>query len=140
RTGRGTGSRRGGGFAAFEHGDRDQEAGGGGAGGDPAPHRRIGLRQVRRQGQQDAADQDHGGPRQPPRGPSGLLVALAFGGGHDAGQVDAYGDGPGHPAGLAVFGGGVADVGERPGRRDTGQHHHRPGVGHRAQQPVHAAR
>src|SRR5690606_28266921 len=81
-----------------------------------------------------------GGPRQPPRGPSGLLVALAFGGGHDAGQVDAYGDGPGHPAGLAVFGGGVADVGERSGRRDRGQHYDRPGVGDCAQQPVHAAR
>jgi hypothetical protein len=39
-----------------------------------------------------------------------LLVALSFAGGHDAGQVDADGDGPGHGAGLAVLGGGVTDV------------------------------
>jgi hypothetical protein len=70
------------------------------------------LGEVRGQGQQDAAAQHDGGPRQRPVGAAGAFVALAFAGGHDAGQVDADGDGPGHPAVLAVFGGGLFDVGE----------------------------
>src|SRR5690606_4602051 len=65
RAGRGASRRGGAGFAAFEHGDRDQEAGRRSARGDPAPHRRVSLRQVRRQRQQDAPDQHHRWPRQP---------------------------------------------------------------------------
>ena len=41
---------------------------------------------------------------------------------HDAGQVDADSDGPGHGSGLAVLGGGVADGGERPGPGDGREH------------------
>ena len=65
----------------------------------------------------------------------GLLVALAFAGGHDAGQVDADRHGPGHRAGLAVLGGGVADVGKRPCPGDDRQHGDGQRVGDR-EQPV----
>jgi hypothetical protein len=54
-------------------------------------------------------------------GSPGALVALAFAGGHDTGQVDAHGDGPGHRAVLAMLGGRVADVHERPGPGNRGQ-------------------
>jgi hypothetical protein len=56
------------------------------------------------------------------------LVSLPFAGGHETGEVDAHGDGPGHRPALAVLGGGVADVGERSGPRDRREDQDRRGV------------
>jgi hypothetical protein len=70
--------------------------------------------------------------------PALLLVALPLAGGHHAGQVDADRHGPGHRAALAVLGGGVADVGERPGPGDDREHGDGQGVGDREQAPARA--
>ena len=121
------------GGAALDHRDRHQERGRRDGGHDPAPGRRLGLGQVGRQAQQHAAREHHGRPRQPPGDDALLLVALPLAGGHHAGQVDADRHRPGHRAALAVLGGGVADVSERPRPGDHREHGDGQRVGDREQ-------
>jgi hypothetical protein len=87
-----------------------------------APGRQLGAGEVGRQAQQCPTREHRDRPRQPPGDDALLLVALPLAGGHRAGQVDADSHGPGHRTALAVLGGGVADMGERPRPGDGREH------------------
>jgi hypothetical protein len=94
--------------------------------GEPADHRGFGFDDLRRQ-RQDHRDGEH--RRREAHALADPLAPTQVEAGGDGGQLQRHGVGPGEPAGLAVRGGDVVDVGERggSGRAADRQHDERLG-------------